>query len=158
MVLNNQVGFTTLPNEGRSTLHCTDVAKFLEVPIIHANADDPDAVVQAFQLAVAWRQHFRLSCVIDLVGYRRHGHNELDDPSITQPQSIARIASHPRVRDLYLQACVARGVVSEGAAEHWEVSKRTQGHPLLFKHGAAVHIPPKRLNAAAVHAQVAVGL
>ena len=116
LIGNNQVGFTTDPSEGRSTRYSSDLAKGFDIPIVHVNADDPEAALAAVRLAMAYRREFGHDVVVDLVGYRRHGHNEQDEAAYTQPLPAARIASHPPVRALYAERLVAEGVVSaEGA-------------------------------------------
>jgi len=114
VVCNNQVGFTiSNPEDARSTLYCSDVAKMVEAPIFHVNADDPDAVVLVARLAVDYRMRFRKDVVIDLVGYRRHGHNEADEPAATQPMMYRAIRSHPTVRRAYAEQLVSEGLVSD---------------------------------------------
>ena len=97
LITNNQVGFTTDPAQGRSTRHSSDLAKGFDTPIIHVNADDPEAAISAVRLALAYRARFGHDVVIDLVGYRRFGHNEQDEPAYTQPLMAAQIA-RPRDR------------------------------------------------------------
>ncbi len=109
---NNQVGFTTDPSEGRSTRYSSDLAKGFDIPIVHVNADDPEAALAAVRLAMAYRRRFAHDVVVDLVGYRRHGHNEQDEAAYTQPLLVERIASHPPVRAQYAERLVAEGVVS----------------------------------------------
>jgi len=117
IVVNNQIGFTTSdPHDMRSTLYCSDVAKMIEAPILHVNADDPDAVVFAGRLALAYRQRFHKDFVIDMVCYRRLGHNEADEPAATQPVMYAAIRKHPTVRQLYAERLVKEGVMAEGEA------------------------------------------
>ena len=117
LIANNQVGFTTDPEEGRSTRYSSDLAKGFDTPIVHVNADDAEAAIAAIRLAMAFRARFRHDVVVDLVGYRRFGHNEGDEPSYTQPLMYRRIEEHPGVREQYAHALAERGVVSEEEAE-----------------------------------------
>jgi len=112
VIANNQVGFTTDPSEGRSTRYSSDLAKGFDVPIIHVNADDPEAAISAIRLALAYREEFGHDVVVDLVGYRRFGHNEQDEAAYTQPLQAERIDQQPPVREKYGQRLVAEGVVS----------------------------------------------
>ncbi len=111
--INNQVGFTTPPGEGRSSVYSTDVAKTIQAPIFHVNGDDPEAVVRVAELAFAYRQAFHRDVVIDLICYRRRGHNEGDDPSMTQPLMYNLIEAKRSVRTLYVDALVGRGDISQ---------------------------------------------
>jgi multifunctional 2-oxoglutarate metabolism enzyme len=117
IISNNQIGFTTGPNEGRSTDYSSDLAKGFDAPIVHVNADDPEACVAAARLGMMYHDRFGTDIVIDLVGYRRYGHNEGDEPAYTQPQMYERIGSHPSVRSLYLDQLVASGAVSRTDAD-----------------------------------------
>jgi 2-oxoglutarate dehydrogenase E1 component len=117
VITNNQVGFTTDPAQGRSTRHSSDLAKGFDTPIIHVNADDPEAAISAVRLALAYRARFGHDVVIDLVGYRRFGHNEQDEPAYTQPIMAAQIASHPTVRELYAAELVEAGVLAGDDAD-----------------------------------------
>ncbi len=117
LIANNQLGFTTPPSQGRSTLYASDLAKGFEIPVIHVNADDPGACIAAARLAHAYRERFRKDAVIDLIGYRRWGHNEADEPSFTQPQLYARIADHPTVRQRWAAELLRRGLVTEAETE-----------------------------------------
>lgn len=118
IVVNNQVGFTTSKREdARSTRYCTDIAKMVQAPIFHVNADDPEAVLFVSQLAVDYRNTFKRDVVIDLVCYRRHGHNEADEPSATQPAMYDKIKKHPPTRELYAKRLMEDNVVDEGAVK-----------------------------------------
>ena len=112
LIANNQVGFTTDPAEGRSTRYSSDLAKGFDIPIVHVNADDPEAAISAIRLAMAYRQEFGHDIVVDLIGYRRFGHNEQDEAAYTQPLMVAQIAGHPTVHALYAAQLVEEGVVS----------------------------------------------
>ena len=112
IIANNQLGFTTTPEAGRSTLYASDLAKGFQIPIIHVNADDPPACLEAARTAFAYRQKFQKDFIIDLVGYRRYGHNEGDEPAFTQPLLYQKIHQHPSIRKLWATALVERGVVS----------------------------------------------
>ncbi|GAA3748094.1 multifunctional oxoglutarate decarboxylase/oxoglutarate dehydrogenase thiamine pyrophosphate-binding subunit/dihydrolipoyllysine-residue succinyltransferase subunit [Leifsonia bigeumensis] len=113
LVVNNQVGFTTPPAEGRTSIYATDVAKTIQAPIFHVNGDDPEAVLRVAELAFAFRQQFHKDVVIDLVCYRRRGHNEGDDPSMTQPLMYNLIEAKRSVRTLYAEALVGRGDITQ---------------------------------------------
>jgi len=116
LITNNQLGFTTSPSSARSTLYASDLAKGFEIPVIHVNADDPEACLAAARLAHAYRERFRKDVLIDLIGYRRWGHNEGDEPSFTQPEMYARISQHPTVREKWAREMVGRGLVTEAEA------------------------------------------
>jgi 2-oxoglutarate dehydrogenase E1 component len=117
LVINNQIGFTTSPEYARSSQYCTDIAKSVGAPIFHVNGDDPEACVRVAKMAFDYRQAFHKDVVIDMVCYRRHGHNEGDDPSYTQPLMYKAIAERASVRKLYLEMLVKRGIVSPEDAE-----------------------------------------
>jgi 2-oxoglutarate dehydrogenase E1 component len=114
VVVNNQIGFTTSdPRDTRSSFYCTDIAKMIEAPVLHVNADDPEAVAMAVRLALDYRTNFKRSVVIDLVCFRKHGHQEQDTPAITQPLMYRAITSHPGVRTVYAQQLIKEGVVTQ---------------------------------------------
>ncbi len=117
LIANNQIGFTTDPADGRSTRYSSDLAKGFDLPIVHVNADDPEAALAAVRLALAFRRRFCTDVVIDLVGYRRHGHNEQDEAAYTQPLMAARIEQQPSVREQYEQELVDEGAVSQEEAD-----------------------------------------
>ncbi len=117
LIVNNQVGFTTSPKYSRSSVYCTDVARMIQAPIFHVNGDDPEAVVRVSRMAYEFRKEFAKDVVIDMVCYRRRGHNEADDPSLTQPTMYAVIDAKRSVRKLYTEALIGRGDISVEEAE-----------------------------------------
>jgi 2-oxoglutarate dehydrogenase E1 component len=112
LVINNQIGFTTTPRFSRSGPYCTDVAKMVQAPILHVNGDDVEAVVHAARIAMEYRQEFKADVVLDMVCYRRHGHNEGDEPAFTQPLMYRVIAAHPTTRQIYADQLIAEGVLT----------------------------------------------
>jgi 2-oxoglutarate dehydrogenase E1 component len=127
IIANNQLGFTATPHESYSTSYASGLARGFKVPIVHVNADDPVACIEAARLAWAYRERFRLDFLIDLVGYRRHGHNEGDEPAFTQPQLYQRIAQHPTVRQQFAATLTAGGAVAASVPDE-----------LIAKHAAAL--------------------
>jgi 2-oxoglutarate dehydrogenase E1 component len=119
IIINNQIGFTTSPEAGRSTIYSTDVARMTQLPIFHINGDDPEAAYRALQIALEYRQEFNKDVVLDLVGFRKLGHNETDEPSYTQPLMYQRVKAHPGVRTVYAQKLIKEGVITD--AEHDEL-------------------------------------
>ena len=117
IIINNQIGFTTSPEKGRSTIYSTDVARMTQLPIFHINGDDPEAAFRVLRIALDYRQEFNKDVVLDLIGFRRLGHNEGDEPSYTQPLMYARVKAHPGVRSIYAAQLVREGVVSEADVE-----------------------------------------
>jgi 2-oxoglutarate dehydrogenase E1 component len=148
IIANNQIGFTTDPADGRSTRYSSDLAKGFDVPIIHVNADDPEASVAAIRLALGFRRRFGRDVVIDLVGYRRHGHNEGDEPAYTQPLMAERIKEHPTVREQYVAKLVEEGVVTQEEADQLAAdvasSMRRAHETLKASFGAPAAAPSER--------------
>jgi 2-oxoglutarate dehydrogenase E1 component len=116
-VINNQIGFTTMPSDARSTRYCTDVAKMIEAPVFHVNGDDPEAVCFVTLLALEYRMKFQRDVVIDMYCYRKHGHNESDEPAFTQPTLYRKIAAHPQVSTIYTNQLVASGVITQADSD-----------------------------------------
>ena len=121
VVVNNQIGFTTNPTSSRSTPYPTDIAKGMQAPIFHVNGDDPEAVIRVAELAVRFRQRFKRDVVIDLFCYRRHGHNEGDEPMFTQPKMYTAIADHPTTREIYREKLLGEGILKLSDIEKTEV-------------------------------------
>jgi 2-oxoglutarate dehydrogenase E1 component len=142
IIVNNQVGFTTDFADARSTLYASDVAKGYEIPIVHVNADDPEACLMASRMADAYRERFGKDFLIDLIGYRRWGHNEGDEPVFTQPKMYEAIAKHPTVREIWAQRLIQEGVVTAEEAETMmkETLDRLAGVRRSIADGFAQHI------------------
>ena len=117
VVVNNQIGFTTVPTDARSTRYCTDITRMLKVPVFHVNGEDPEAVIQVAQLAIEYRERFKQDVVIDVYCYRKHGHNEGDEPRYTQPLMYSLIDKKPTVREVYVQRLNASNLVSVEEAQ-----------------------------------------
>ena len=117
IVTNNQIGFTTLPADSRSTRYCTDIAKFIDAPIFHVNGDDAEAVVHVARIAARYRQQFKSDVVVDIVCYRRYGHNESDEPNYTQPTMYARIGEQEKISKLYTTQLLSRGDLNQQEAD-----------------------------------------
>ncbi len=126
IIANNQIGFTTEPNDSYSTLYASGLARGFKIPIIHVNADDPEACVSAARLALGYRMAFRRDVLIDLVGYRRYGHNEGDEPAFTQPVMYRKISEHPTAREMWARTLEARGLIAPGRAQSM-VAQRMDG-------------------------------
>lgn len=124
IIVNNQIGFTTNPRQSRSSPYPSDLAKAYEAPIFHVNGDDPEAVAHVCKLAIEWRQKFHKDVIVDILCYRRYGHNELDEPFFTQPVMYRKIATHPTTLDVYSQNLVDQGVLSQEEIEN--IKNKTQ--------------------------------
>src|SRR6266576_3484418 len=159
LILNNQVGFTTDPREGRSTDYSSDLAKGFDVPIIHVNADDPEACLAAVRLAMMYREKFHGDVVIDLVGYRRYGHNEADEPAYTQPTMYERIKQTPPVREKYAAQLVSEGIVdaAQAQAEADAAYQRLSAVQQAVKSGQRAEEPQRITRESAPEAATAVG-
>ena len=145
LIANNQVGFTTDPQSGRSTRYSSDLAKGFDIPIVHVNADDPEAALAAVRLALAYRRRFGHDVVVDLVGYRRHGHNEQDEAAYTQPLLAAAIAEHPTVREEFAARLVADGDVTQEQADELDnevLAELRQAHEALKETFGQPEAPP----------------
>jgi multifunctional 2-oxoglutarate metabolism enzyme len=148
LIANNQVGFTTDPNDARSTRYASDLAKGFDVPIVHVNADDVDACIAAVHLAVDFRRAFGRDTLIDLIGYRRFGHNEQDEPAYTQPQMAERIKNHPSVRELFANKLVNQGIITPEQSQAMidEATERLQEARRAVKGALASHITGRKLS------------
>src|SRR5947208_16985029 len=115
IIINNQIGFTTSPEAGRSSIYSTDVARMTQSPIFHINGDDPEAAYRTLRIALDYRQRYKKDVVLDVVGFRRLGHNETDEPRYTPPLLHRRVREHPGVRTIYAHRLVQEGVLDEAA-------------------------------------------
>ncbi len=166
IIANNQVGFTTDPRDGRSTRYASDVAKGYDIPVVHVNADDAEACLAAMRLAMAYRATFHDDFVIDLVGYRRHGHNEGDEPGYTQPRLYQVIQDHPTVRTLFVRKLVEEGTLTEEEATAMEdavvETLRSAQERVKEEKAGAWHDPfpppPPELEPVEAHTEVEAGL
>jgi 2-oxoglutarate dehydrogenase E1 component len=149
IIINNQIGFTTSPEQGRSTIYSTDVARMTQLPIFHINGDDPEAAYRALRIALAYRQEFNKDVVLDVVGFRRLGHNEGDEPSYTQPLMYARVKAHPGVRTIYAKRLIKEGVIDEAELSRL-IQERVQRYEdaLARAKEAVAQRPAPKLSAA----------
>ena len=160
IITNNQLGFTTDPDDLYSTLYACGLARGFKMPIVHVNADDPEACIEAARLAFAYRDRFEKDFVIDLVGYRRYGHNEADEPSFTQPLMYEQIARHPSVRAIWAATLTERGVIEPSEAD--ELYQDALRHLQTKNEGARTREGPGRtlppVPPAGAAAKVATGI
>ncbi len=124
LVVNNQIGFTTLPQDSRSTRYCTDITRMLKVPVFHVNGEDPEAVIQAARLAIEFRQRFGKDVVIDMLCYRKYGHNEGDEPRYTQPLMYQLVDRKPTVREVYIKKLVASGTITQDVGDQLKAARQ----------------------------------
>lgn len=137
IIVNNQIGFTmSNPFDARSTLYCTDVANMVQAPVFHVNGDDPEAVLFVTQLAIDYRMEFQKDVVIDMICYRRHGHNEADEPAVTQPIMYQKIRKHPTTRKIYAERLIEEGIIDQDTAKRMEDDFQD-----ALDHGEAVSRP-----------------
>jgi len=124
LVINNQIGFTTVPKDSRSTTYCTDIAKAFNAPVFHVNAEDPESCVRAVYLAVEIRHRFACDVFVDLIGYRKYGHNETDEPAFTQPKKYQIISKKQSIREIYREQLISQGILEKNIAEELETEFR----------------------------------
>lgn len=147
IIINNQIGFTTSPEAGRSTIYSTDVARMTQLPIFHINGDDPEAAYRALHIALDYRQEFNKDVVLDLVGFRKLGHNETDEPSYTQPLMYARVKAHPGVRTVYARRLIKEGVITDAQLQELLAERIRRYEDALAR---AKQVAPKKEAPAAV--------
>jgi 2-oxoglutarate decarboxylase len=145
IIINNQIGFTTSPEQSRSTIYSTDVARMTQLPIFHINGDDPEAVYRVLQIALDFRQEFNKDVVLDVVGFRRLGHNEGDEPSYTQPLMYARVKAHPGVRELYARQLVREGLIDEDGVKAL-IQERVQRYEDALTHAKQIVASKPKVN------------
>ena len=145
MVLNNQIGFTTDPHDGRSTRYCTDVAKMLQAPVFHVNGEDPEAVAQVISLALDFRREWKRDVIIDMYCFRRRGHNETDEPAFTQPVMYQAIGRRPSVREGYLKRLTGTGSLTQESADRMLIERRERLQGILdeVREAPSVKADPK---------------
>jgi 2-oxoglutarate dehydrogenase E1 component len=146
VVINNLVGFTTDPEDSRSTEYCTDIAKIINAPVLHVNGDDPEQVVCAARLAAEYRDEFKKDVFVDLVCFRRYGHNEADEPAYTQPQLYALVRQHPGTPETYRRRLIAQGIVTQDEAQAMMDAQMAEMDAVFVdvvdKHNAVDPVPP----------------
>jgi 2-oxoglutarate dehydrogenase E1 component len=155
-IVNNQIGFTTEPEEARSTRYCTDVAKMIEAPVFHVNGDDPEAVCMVAQLCLQFREKFGRDVVIDMYCYRKHGHNETDEPAFTQPLLYKKIATHPQVSVVLSQKLIAEGTITQAESEGIK-AEYTAALEKNLEQAKAAEVAKTQKRAAAIEAQKFTG-
>ncbi|MET0385191.1 MAG: 2-oxoglutarate dehydrogenase E1 component [Polyangiales bacterium] len=143
VVINNQIGFTTVWQDARSTRYCTDLTRMLRCPVFHVNGEDPEAIAQVVKLSMDYRQRFGRDVVIDLYGYRRYGHNEADEPRFTQPNMYAAVDAKPSVREVYVQRLVEGGKFTRDQAAELEASRRRVLEDELGEVRKGPFVPPR---------------
>jgi 2-oxoglutarate dehydrogenase E1 component len=142
LVINNQIGFTTAPDDARSSPYCTDITRMLRCPVFHVNGEDPEAVAQVVRLACDYRQQFKQDVVIDMYCYRRYGHNEADEPRYTQPVMYSVIDKQPSVREMYVRRLQERGFINEGQAQEIAKRRHDQMEAELLEARRGSYVPP----------------
>lgn len=152
IIINNQIGFTTSPEAGRSSIYSTDVARMTQLPIFHINGDDPDAAYRALRIALNYRQEYRKDVVLDVVGFRKLGHNESDEPSYTQPLMYKRVKEHPGVRDRYARQLIREGVIDENGVKEL-IAERIRRYEDALARAKKVAATNKPLDVAAARVE-----